>query len=109
MRIRFGYQSVLSLSDQLELFREFKIKLKAAVGERSLEMMISKSIFLVCSGANDIANTYFLGPFRRPHYDIQAYTDLMANSASDFLQVCFTKQIAYIYTVILLKEANMLN
>ncbi|GMN28996.1 hypothetical protein TIFTF001_002260 [Ficus carica] len=80
------FVSVLSLSDQLEMFREYKSKLKAAVGERSLEMMISKSIFIVCSGTNDIANTYFLGPFRRPHYDIQAYTDLMANSASDFLQ-----------------------
>ncbi|XP_024032866.1 GDSL esterase/lipase EXL3 isoform X1 [Morus notabilis] len=80
------FVSVLSLSDQLEMFREYKSKLKAAVGEKRLEMTISKSIFIVCSGTNDIANTYFLGPFRRPHYDIQAYTDLMANSASSFLQ-----------------------
>ena len=69
------------------MFREYKRRLKAAVGEKRFEMIVSQSVYIVCSGANDIANTYFLGPFRRPHYSIQAYTDLMAESASSFLQV----------------------
>lgn len=79
----------MSLSDQLELFRDYKRKLKAKVGEKRAEKIVAESIYVVCSGTNDIANTYFLGPFRRPYYDVQAYTDLMADSAMKFLQVRF--------------------
>ncbi|PON89370.1 Lipase [Trema orientale] len=78
--------SVLSLSDQLEMFKDVIGKIKATVGENRTEMIVSKSIFIVCIGSDDIANTYYTTPLRRPHYDIPAYTDLMAKSASSFLQ-----------------------
>ncbi|PON53474.1 SGNH hydrolase-type esterase domain containing protein [Parasponia andersonii] len=78
--------SVLSLSDQLEMFKDVIGKIKATVGENRTEMIVSKSIFIVCIGSDDIANTYYTTPFRKPHYDIPAYTDLMAKSASSFLQ-----------------------
>ena len=71
------------------MFKDVTSKIKTAVGENRTEMIVSKSIFIVCIGSDDIANTYFTTPFRKPHYDIPAYTDLMANSASSFLQVCF--------------------
>ncbi|KAL4645525.1 hypothetical protein ACB092_02G240600 [Castanea dentata] len=78
--------SVLSLSDQLDLFRNYIKKIKEAVGESRTATMLSKSIFIVCTGSNDIANTYFSTPFRRAHYDIPGYTDLMVRSATSFLQ-----------------------
>ena len=78
---------MFSLSDQLEMFREYKNKIKSAVGEDRAEILVSKSVFIVCIGSDDIANTYFSTPFRSVHYDIQAYTDLMAESASSFLMV----------------------
>ncbi|KAF3440165.1 hypothetical protein FNV43_RR18444 [Rhamnella rubrinervis] len=78
--------SVLSLSDQLKLFKEYKAKLMAAVGETKTESIVSKSVYLLCTGSNDITNTYFSTPFRRPHYDVPAYTDLMLQSATTFLQ-----------------------
>ncbi|KAL5557489.1 hypothetical protein UlMin_039725 [Ulmus minor] len=78
--------SVLSLSDQLKMFKDYKNKIKAALGETRSEMIVSKSIYIVCIGSNDIANTYYSTPFRKSHYDIPAYTDLMAKSASSFFQ-----------------------
>uniref|UniRef100_A0A803R129 GDSL esterase/lipase EXL3 n=1 Tax=Cannabis sativa TaxID=3483 RepID=A0A803R129_CANSA len=78
--------SVLSLSDQLEMFKDVIRKIKAGVGESRAGMIVSKSIFLICLGSDDIANTYLTTPFRQPHYDITAYTDLMAESASSFIQ-----------------------
>ncbi|KAF3440331.1 hypothetical protein FNV43_RR18615 [Rhamnella rubrinervis] len=78
--------SVLSLSDQLKLFKEYKAKLRAAVGETKTESIVSKSVYILCTGSDDIANTYFSTPFRRPHYDIPAYTDLMLRSGTTFLQ-----------------------
>ncbi|XP_057973595.1 GDSL esterase/lipase EXL3-like [Malania oleifera] len=77
--------SVLSLSDQLELFKEYMEKLKAAVGEERTETIISKSIYIVCAGSDDIANTYYSTPYRS-QYDLPSYTDLMLNSALSFVQ-----------------------
>ncbi|KAL6283316.1 hypothetical protein ACE6H2_014245 [Prunus campanulata] len=43
--------SVLSVSDQLEMFKSYIRKIKAAVGENKTEIILSISIFLVCSGS----------------------------------------------------------
>ncbi|XP_019420772.1 PREDICTED: uncharacterized protein LOC109330963 [Lupinus angustifolius] len=77
--------SVMSLSDQLNMFKEYIGKLNDAIGGKRTTTIISKSIYIVCIGSDDIANTYSQTPFRRG-YDIQSYTDLMASEASNFLQ-----------------------
>ncbi|BFG39327.1 hypothetical protein CerSpe_256000 [Prunus speciosa] len=78
--------SVLSLSDQLDLFKKYLSKINAAVGEARTATILSKSIYIVCLGSDDIANTYYSTPLRRRQYDIPAYTDLMLESASSFFQ-----------------------
>ncbi|KAK1586512.1 hypothetical protein Q3G72_003320 [Acer saccharum] len=77
---------VISMTEQLDLFKQSLTKIKAAVGEEQTANILSKSMFIVCSGSDDIANTYFGTPFRRLDYDINSYTDLMSNAASIFLQ-----------------------
>ncbi|KAJ1408775.1 SGNH hydrolase superfamily [Sesbania bispinosa] len=78
--------SVASLSNQLDMFREYKEKIKGAVGELRMANIISKSIYIVCIGSDDIANTYSQTPIRQSHYDIPSYTNLMVSQASNFLQ-----------------------
>lgn len=78
--------SVISMPDQLELFSEYKERVKAVAGEELMNNIISEGVFVVCAGSNDIANTYFTSTFRRPHYDIPSYVNLLVTSASDFLQ-----------------------
>jgi len=78
---------VLSLSDQLDKFIEYKKKIQDMVGENTTTITISKSIYILCTGNNDITNTYFSLPFRRLQYNISAYTDFMASQATKFLQV----------------------
>ncbi|KAL5147902.1 GDSL esterase/lipase EXL3 [Glycine soja] len=78
--------SVLSLSDQLDKFREYKNKIKETVGGNRTTTIISKSIYILCTGSNDIANTYSLSPFRRLQYDIQSYIDFMIKQATNFLK-----------------------
>lgn len=81
------YQSVISMSDQLDYFKEYIEKLKGLVGEERTNFILAKSVFLVVAGSDDIANTYFVLRARKLQYDVPAYTDLMVNSASDFFQV----------------------
>ncbi|KAM5546834.1 GDSL esterase/lipase EXL3-like [Rosa sericea] len=79
-------QSGFSLSDQLDFFKEYKRRITAAVGEERTATIISKSVYVVSVGSNDIANTYFSTPLRSSHYDIPAYTDLLLESAINFVQ-----------------------
>lgn len=80
-------QSVISLSDQLALFKEYIGKLKAAVGEDKANTVIAKSLYLVVAGSDDIANTYFVARVRKLQYDVPGYTSLMVDCASGFLKV----------------------
>ncbi|KAK7342297.1 hypothetical protein VNO80_25244 [Phaseolus coccineus] len=77
---------VLSLSDQLDKFREYKKKIQDMVGENTTTTMVSKSIYILCTGSNDITNTFFTLPFRRLQYNISTYTDFLTSQASHFLQ-----------------------
>ncbi|CAK7346148.1 unnamed protein product [Dovyalis caffra] len=78
--------SVLSLSDQLEYFKEYIGKLKTIIGEEKTLFTLRNSLFLVVAGSDDIANTYFTLRARQLQYDVPAYTDLMSNSAASFVQ-----------------------
>ncbi|KAJ1413039.1 SGNH hydrolase superfamily [Sesbania bispinosa] len=77
---------VISLSGQLDMFKEYIQKIEEAVGRNRTATIVSKSIYIICIGSDDIANTYAQSPFRRYQYDISSYTDLMASEASNFLQ-----------------------
>ncbi|KAJ4842436.1 hypothetical protein Tsubulata_027303, partial [Turnera subulata] len=74
---------VLSLSDQLDLFKEYLKKIRTAMGENAAATILSKGVYILCTGSDDIANTF---PIRKLHYDINSYTDLMASYASSFIQ-----------------------
>jgi len=81
-------QLVISLSQQLEHFKEYIQKLKQLVGEEKSQFILNNSIFIVLTGNNDLFG-YFDTPLRRLQYDIHSYTDLLVNLASSFLQVLF--------------------
>ncbi|KAL7117551.1 hypothetical protein ACP275_03G078300 [Erythranthe tilingii] len=69
--------SVLSFSDQLELFKEYISKLKKIAGdEKSSAIILRESLIGVIAGNNDIAITYFNTPLRKFRYDVASYTDL---------------------------------
>ncbi|KAL4645514.1 hypothetical protein ACB092_02G240100 [Castanea dentata] len=75
--------SALSLSDQLEMFKNYIKKIKAVAGEDRVASILSKGIYMLSIGTDDMANTYFVRMFQ---YDINSYTDLMLNSSLSFLQ-----------------------
>ncbi|XP_059637003.1 GDSL esterase/lipase EXL3-like isoform X2 [Cornus florida] len=79
--------SVISLSDQLEMFKEYIVKLERVVGKDRSSYIIANSLHLVVAGSNDITNTYYLTPFRNSQYDFPSYADLMVGYASDFMQL----------------------
>ncbi|BAT90160.1 hypothetical protein VIGAN_06134700 [Vigna angularis var. angularis] len=77
---------VISLSDQLYKFMEYKTKIHDLVGEKKATTIISKSVYILSSGSNDIANNFFSLPFRKLQYNIATYTDFLVSEATKFLQ-----------------------
>ncbi|KAF8022679.1 hypothetical protein BT93_F0255 [Corymbia citriodora subsp. variegata] len=78
--------SVMPMSDQLNLFKEYIGKLKGCAGEEKANFILTKSLYVVVSGSDDIANNYFTARVRQLQYNVPEYTDLMVNEASNFLQ-----------------------
>ncbi|XP_038723245.1 GDSL esterase/lipase EXL3-like [Tripterygium wilfordii] len=87
--------SVLSLSDQLHLFKDYLRKIKHVMGEETMGRILAKGIFIVCAGGDDIVNTYFPTLFRIIDHDIHSYTDLMVKSASSFYQFPDSEKVQY--------------
>lgn len=80
-------QSVLSMDHQLELFQDYKLKLQENVGKIRANTIVEKSLYVISSGSNDVANTYFTGLLRSTHYSFSDYAALLVQSASSFIQV----------------------
>lgn len=78
--------SVIPLSAQIDMFKEYIAKVKGMVGEKRTNFILANSLYLVVGGSDDIANTYFVAHARILQYDIPSYTDLMVNSATDFVK-----------------------
>jgi len=70
------------------MFKEYIGKLKGMVGEKRTNFILANSLYLLVAGSDDIAKTYFVVHARILQYDIPSYTDLMVNSASNFIKVC---------------------
>lgn len=81
-------QSVLTLSEQLKLFKGYINKLQVLMGKKQSYHILSNSLYLVIAGSDDLANTYFSTGVGRLEYDIVSYTNLMVDSAFNFTKVC---------------------
>ncbi|XP_062200965.1 GDSL esterase/lipase EXL3-like [Phragmites australis] len=75
--------SALTMDNQLDLFKEYKEKLNRVAGAQRAADIVSTSLYLVVTGTDDLANTYFTTPFRRD-YDLESYIEFVVQCASDF-------------------------
>ncbi|ESW08100.1 hypothetical protein PHAVU_009G018300 [Phaseolus vulgaris] len=82
--------SVRPLSEQLEQFKEYIGKLKENFGEEKTNFILSKSLVLVVSSSNDIANTYFASGIRKLDHDVPRYTDMLVQLASSFVKELYS-------------------
>uniref|UniRef100_M1ALM4 Zinc finger protein n=1 Tax=Solanum tuberosum TaxID=4113 RepID=M1ALM4_SOLTU len=74
------------MSGQLEMFKEYIVKLKEIVGENRKNKILANSLYILVIGSNDITNTYFSTPLRKSYYDISSYADFLLNYGSSFLK-----------------------
>jgi hypothetical protein len=80
-------QTATSSTGQLEVFADYKERLKALVGEKEAARVISEAKYFTVMGANDLANNYFALPLRRHQYDVPSYVKFLVSSAVNFTTV----------------------
>lgn len=80
---------MLSVEDQLNMFKDYIGKLKADAGKERTAFILRESVFFISMGSNDVSVTYFMSPYRRNEYNVEEYTSMLVNICSNFLQVCF--------------------
>lgn len=76
--------SVISMPDQLLLFQQYKERVRGAAGDARVADMMTRGIFAICAGSDDVANTYFTMR-ARPGYDHASYAALLVHHAAAFV------------------------
>ncbi|XP_050229053.1 GDSL esterase/lipase At1g20120-like [Mercurialis annua] len=83
-------RSSISLADQLKNWQEYRGKLIARIGDGAAATLVANtSLHLVVAGTEDIVSYFGSNSPRRSQYDLDAYTNLMYDSAASFLQVLY--------------------
>nr|GFB68822.1 GDSL esterase/lipase At5g42170-like [Tanacetum cinerariifolium] len=78
--------SVIPLSDQLEMFKQYIIKLKRNIGDEAADNIITNSVVLISASTNDLILSYYDVPIRQIEYDIHTYVNMLVNLAINFVQ-----------------------
>ncbi|KAL3522400.1 hypothetical protein ACH5RR_015234 [Cinchona calisaya] len=78
--------SVISIQEQLYLFRQYKARMEQAIGKDKAKTLINKAAYLISCGTNDYTVNYFSTPFRQIRYTISAYQQFLLEILHQFLQ-----------------------
>ncbi|KAM7525057.1 hypothetical protein LguiA_014959 [Lonicera macranthoides] len=78
--------NVISLTKQLEYFKEYESRIRAEIGEKRTKELIRNALFLVSAGTNDFVVNYFTFPIRRKSYSIPGYTEFLLKQIQQFMQ-----------------------
>ncbi|TMW92329.1 hypothetical protein EJD97_013199 [Solanum chilense] len=78
--------NVISLSKQIEYFKEYQEKMEAAIGKKQTQNLIKESLFIISAGTNDFVVNYNTLPIRSKTYKLSNYTDFLLQHLQLFLQ-----------------------
>ncbi|PPS03788.1 hypothetical protein GOBAR_AA16876 [Gossypium barbadense] len=76
----------LSLSKQLENYKQYQNKLVAIVGKSNASSIISDGIYLISSGSSDFLQNYYINPLLYKSYTPDQFSDVLIESYANFIQ-----------------------
>ncbi|XP_076885341.1 GDSL esterase/lipase At5g45950-like [Bidens hawaiensis] len=78
--------NVISLSKQLEYFREYKTRLGRVVGKTRAQKIVTNAVFLLSMGTNDFLQNYYVEPTRSKQYTIDKYQDFLISAMAKYIK-----------------------
>ncbi|XP_038719301.1 GDSL esterase/lipase At5g22810 [Tripterygium wilfordii] len=79
------YHSI-SLSQQLQYYKEYQNKLSGIAGQSNASSIISGAIYLVSSGSSDFLQNYNINPLLYKAYTPDQFSDILIQSYAEFIQ-----------------------
>lgn len=78
-------QNVIPLWKELDYYKEYQNKLKAYVGDRKANKILSEALYLISLGTNDFLENYYMFPTRRSQFTVKQYQDFLVGIARNFI------------------------
>lgn len=78
--------NVIPLWKEIEFFKEYQEKLRAHVGKKKANEIISEALYLISLGTNDFLENYYIFPTRQLHFTVSQYQDFLVDIAADFVR-----------------------
>lgn len=80
-------QNVLPASKQLEMFREYSVKITHLLGQAKASAMLADSLYFISTGSNDYILNYYLNPMLQNQYTTDQFSAMILSLQKDFLMV----------------------
>uniref|UniRef100_J3LRM3 Uncharacterized protein n=1 Tax=Oryza brachyantha TaxID=4533 RepID=J3LRM3_ORYBR len=76
----------ISLSRQLDYFREYKAKVAAGAGREKAAALTSESIYVVSAGTSDYVQNYYVNPVLAATYTSDQFADVLMQPYTTFIE-----------------------
>ncbi|KAI7746066.1 hypothetical protein M8C21_003742 [Ambrosia artemisiifolia] len=83
--------NVITLSKQLEYFREYKARLGRLVGKKRAQEIVTNAVFLLSMGTNDFLQNYYLEPTRSKQFTIEKYQEFLISAMSKYIKAMYAE------------------
>ncbi|XWS36823.1 hypothetical protein CRYUN_Cryun20dG0118600 [Craigia yunnanensis] len=81
---------VIPLWKQVEYYKEYQKKLRAYLGDKKANGVISDALYLISIGTNDFIENYYAQPDRKSQFTIQQYEDFLIGIAENFIRQIYS-------------------
>lgn len=79
-------QNVIPLWQEVEYYKDYQRKLRAYLGHRKANYVLSEALYLVSLGTNDFLENYYTFPRRQSEFTIEQYQDFLVGLSGNFLR-----------------------
>lgn len=85
-----NFTKVISLTKQLEYFKEYKVRLQKQVGVGKAEEIVKNAVFVLSMGTNDFLQNYYVELYRSQQYTIDQYQLFLISCMTRYVQAMHT-------------------
>ncbi|GMJ16111.1 hypothetical protein like AT2G42990 [Hibiscus trionum] len=81
---------VIPLWKEVEFYKEYQTKLRAYLGDREADGVISDALYVINIGTNDFILNYFARPLRKSQFTVEEYQDFLIRIAENFIKQIYS-------------------
>lgn len=80
-------QHVISLSQQLQYYKEYQVKLAKVAGSKQAASIVKDALYIVSAGSSDYIQNYYVNPFLNKAYTPDQYSSYLVGIFTSFIKV----------------------